>query len=422
MRPGLAVFLALATVALLIGRPKGLPEGAAALMGAAAFLVTGLLLPAAAVSAIVRDWNVFLFLLGLMLASGLAEQAGLFDWLARVAARRSFRSVRVLFFYIAAVVVVVTVVLTNDTAALVLTPIVYTVVVTLGLEPLPFLFATTFLANAASLILPISNPLNFIVADSFNLGLLNYLAAMWLPALAAAALTTLLLFLLFRRSLTGHFEVTAVSDAGRTPAVTDTAIILILLGAAYITGSLAGIPLGLISVVGASVLVLNSWRRVELDWPETYRAINLQVFGFLAGMIVVVQGLSNTGVLRSFGQLVVRLSGSGNVGTVTVTTAAAAIGSNIINNLPAGLALSATFHQHVALTAAHRTLAAYSTIIGCDLGPNLTHIGSLSAMIWLLILRKRGVEVSVLDYLKIGVILTPVTLAAAVAALLITTS
>ena len=419
---GVAIALALISVGLVVARPRGLPEGISALMGAAAFVVAGLLTPEAALTTVLADWNVFLFLLGLMVTSGLAEQTGLFEWLAKVAARHSRGSARVLFFYIAGVVVLVTAVLTNDTAALVLTPIVYTVVVALELEPLPFLFATTFLANAASLVFPISNPLNFIVAESFSLRLTAYVEAMWLPALAAAALTTLLLFALFRGSLQARFDSTKQEGREGSPVIVETGVILIVLGAAYIAGSLLGVPLGIVSAVGASILVLNSWRRNGVSWGSIGDTINLQVFGFLAGMVVVVQGLSTTGVLGSVGREIASVAGSGTVGAVAATTVAAAAGSNIINNLPAGLALSAAFHQHLGFVGTQRTLVAYSTIIGCDLGPNLTHVGSLSAMLWLLILRRRGVEVSVVEYLKIGIILTPITILAAAAALLLTTS
>jgi arsenical pump membrane protein len=417
----LAIALATATIVLLITRPRGLNEGLAALLGAVAFVVLGLVTPGQAFQAIANDWNVFLFFLGLMAVAGLAEQAGLFDWLASWAAAHAFGSVRLLFLYVVLITSGVTLLLTNDTAALILTPIVYALVAGFGLEPLPFMFATTFLANASSLGLPISNPINFLLADSFGIALPTYASHLWLAEIGSIVVTSLALFWLFRQDIGGRIEDSVMTRPVRSAAILTTGLILAALITAYIIASVFGFPLGIVAIAGAIVLIAAARLRHDLHLTELAQIISWPIFGFLAGMLVVIRGLTNVGAIAAFGHALLQLGGGHLASTIGVTMGGAALGSNIINNLPMAVTLAATLHQHLVMAAKVHAAAVYSTILGCDLGPNLTHLGSLSSMIWLLLLRRRGLEVSVLDYVRVGALLTPLALVVTAAALYVST-
>lgn len=417
MSAAIGVFLALGTIALVIARPRNLNEGWAALVGGLTFLLVGLETPTQAVHAIIRDWNVFLFFAGLMVVSSLAEQSGLFDWIATWAGAHTFGSGTVLYVYVVTIASAVTLLLTNDTTALVLTPIVYTTVIGLGLEPLPFMFATTFVANASSLGLPISNPINFLLADSFGQSLPRYVTIMWLPAVASITVTAILLFWLFRADIGHGIENAPATSRPPGSRILVSAALLGILIATYVLASSVGFPLGIVAIAGALAFVSAAVYRGELQPRALTQSISWPIFGFLAGMLVVIRGLENTGAVGAIGRALVQLGDSHVGATIAVSTVGAALGSNIINNLPTAITLDATLHQGLGMTGSGRTAALYSTIVGCDIGPNLTHLGSLSSMIWLLLLRRRGLDVSVLDYVRVGALLTPAALIAASLAL-----
>ncbi|MBV9280023.1 MAG: anion permease, partial [Chloroflexi bacterium] len=201
-----AIAVTAITLVLIVTRPRGLNEGAAALLGAVLVLLLRLVPPGEALRQEVDTWNVFLFFLGMMAVAALADQSGVFDLVAFVAARAARGSVFRLYVAIFLAGAAVSLLFANDSAALVLTPIVYALVVRLALDPLPFVFATTFIADTASVGLPVSNPLNVIVADSFHLTLGSYLRHLWLPALLVVVVNLGVFLLLFRYSLGGRFS------------------------------------------------------------------------------------------------------------------------------------------------------------------------------------------------------------------------
>jgi arsenical pump membrane protein len=279
------------------------------------------------------------------------------------------------------------------------------------------MFATTFVANASSLGLPISNPINFLLTDSFGQPLPRYVTIMWLPEVASVAATSLLLFWLFRRDIRRRTADSAATRGTSESRIRVSALLLGLLIAAYVVASSFGFPLGIVASAGAIVFACAALLRGDLRPRALKQSISWPIFGFLAGMLVVIRGLESTGAIAALGRALVQLGDSHIGATIAVTTVGAAVGSNIVNNLPAAVTLDAALHQQVGMTGGAHTAAIYSTIIGCDIGPNLTHLGSLSSMIWLLILRRRGLDVSTLDYARVGVVLTPVALLAAAVAL-----
>ena len=408
---------AIGTLFLVIARPRGLNEGIAALIGGAVVLLLGLVTPDGALRLESGTWNVFLFFLGMMGIAGLADQSGVFDLVAVAVARLAHGRVVALYVAVFALGALISILFANDSAALVLTPIVYALVLRLSLDPLPFVFATTFIADTASIALPVSNPLNVIVADGFHLGLGAYVAHLWLSALLVIIVNLLVFLILFRRGLRGRFE--RLPDPVQRPGVASTFALLVAVAVAYLIASALQAPLGLVALAGAAALGLNLLRLRALDSQRLAREISWPIFGFIAGMLLVVQGLDNSGVTAALGHALAGAAGGSHLSAIAVATVGTAVGSNLINNLPMSLVMVHTV-QPLHVAPAIRQNLVYGTILGCDLGPNLTHLGSLATFIWLFFLRRKGLEVSTWDYFRIGILTTPLMLVAAIVGLSLT--
>lgn len=393
-------------------------EGIIAVGGGALALALGLVPLRQALQVELGAWNIFLFFLGMMAVAALADQSGILDQAAALIARLAGGRVPALYLGVFALGIVISVLFANDSTALVLTPIVYTLVTRLALDPLPFVFATTFIADTASVTLPVSNPLNIILVDRFHLALGSFAHAMWLPALLVILVNVGLFFVLFRAQIAGRFVWAETTPVGGTRGV---ALVLAALACAYVLASAVAFPLGLVSIAGAAavaaVLRMNgrlslSGLRQEIGWP---------VFGFIAGMLVVVQSLEDSGITAGLANDLLGLGHGSRLLGIIGAVVGSALGSNLINNLPMALVMASAGHAaHV--TGAARLDLVYGTILGCDLGPNLTHLGSLATLLWLLFLRRKGLDVSVWQYLRIGMMVMPPMLAAAILGLVITTS
>jgi arsenical pump membrane protein len=411
------LLISLITLLTLIGimiRPWKVNEALTALAGAALLLILGLISPADALSTLLHDWNTFLFFLGMMSLSALAEVAGLFDWLAIQAARLSRNSSRRLFLNTFLLGSLISMLLSNDATALILTPVIYTLVTRLRLPVLPYLFACTFIADTASFLLPVSNPINIIVTTRFPLDLLTFLRLLFLPCLLCICVNAGVFYLLYRRQLRGSF------DMKRLPSIEEsvkhkayfryTCTVVILVAAAYILAAATQFPLSLVALSGAFLLLIGAlfWKQITL-W-NTGKQISWPIFGFIAGMFIVVQALESTGLTAQFGQLLLHLSGGTSFGAVMIGALGSALGTNLINNVPMAVVMTSSLRgiQHAPLAIHHGFIAA--TMFGCDLGPNLTTVGSLATVLWLLILRRRNIEVTGLDYFKVGIIVTPLML------------
>ena len=413
------VFTSLVGVLTLVGimtRPFRWNEAFIAMAGAGVLLILGLISPADASSTLLRDWNTFLFFLGMMGLSALAEAAGLFDWLAVQAARFAGKSAARLFLNVFLLGALISMVLSNDATALILTPIVYVLVTKLRLPVLPYLFACTFIADSASFLLPVSNPINIIILSRFPLDLLTFLRLLFLPSLVVIGLNIGIFFLLYRKQLKGTFDIQRLPSAEQAVKhkayFRYTCCILVVVATAYVVASAFQFPLSLIAMGGAALLLIGglSWKRTSLN--QVAGRISWSIFGFIGGMFIVVRAIEDTGLTTMFGNWLIHLSGGTSVGAVMVGTAGAALGTNLINNVPMAVVMISALGgiQHAAPAIQHGFIAA--TIFGCDLGPNLTTVGSLATVLWLLILRQRNVDVSGLDYFKVGVIVTPLMLLA----------
>jgi arsenical pump membrane protein len=410
----LASLVGVLTLVGIMTRPFRWTEAHIAMGGAGVLLLLGLIRPADAAMTLVRDWNTFLFFLGMMGLSAMAESAGLFDWLAVQAARLAGHSAKRLFLNVFLLGTAITMIFSNDATALILTPVVYVLVTKLRLPVLPYLFACTFIADTASFLLPISNPINIIVMSHYPLTLPAFLRLLFLPCVVVIAINFAVFYLLYRRELQGTF------DLGRLPSAAQavqhpayfryTLAVLALVAPSYVIAAAFQWPLSLVAVAGALLLLVGAlfWKRTTL--MKAGKAISWPIFGFIAGMFIVVRAIEDTGLTVKFGRLLLHLSGGTSFGAVMVGTFGSALGTNLINNVPMAVVMNSSLGsvQHAAPAIRNGFVAA--TMFGCDLGPNLTTVGSLATILWLLILRERDVEVSGLDYFKVGMVVTPVML------------
>lgn len=398
------------TLALILIRPKGVSEAWAAAGGALAMLLVSPLGLGDLPGVLDETQDVLLFLLGMMVLTHLVEQAGVFERLAEGCARLSRGNGRLLFCSVFLLGAVITALLSLDVTVIVLTPIVYAVAVRRKLDPIPFLFACTFVANTASLVLPISNLTNLLVYHDLQMGFGDFAATMWLPNLAAAV-TNLLLFLwLFRKRIPRSYR---IASDDPLPPVTwwFIASSLVLAGTlvALIALGLMERPLAPAALGGAAILLLIGLfgRKTALD--RVVRDISWPVFVFVIGMFIVVRGVQ-IGVIDNWDLSIP----DDPTKALLIGAGVSAIGSNIVNNVPMTLLMMSIFPR---VSGAAQAALAYGTLVGSNIGPTLTTYGSLATILWLNVLRKRGMDVTTRDYLKIGILTMPPVLIAATAAL-----
>lgn len=410
----LTSFIGLLTLAGVMTRPYRWSESRIAMAGAAALLLLGLIRPADAVRTLLKDWNTFLFFLGMMGLSAMAETAGLFDWLAVQAAQFARRSAARLFLNVFLLGTVITMIFSNDATALILTPVVYVLVKRLRLPVLPYMFACTFIADSASFLLPISNPINIIVMSRFPLNLFSFLRLLFLPSLVVIAINVGIFYLLYRAQLKGTFNLdhlpTAEKAVKHKAYFRYTLWVLAMVAPSYVIASAFLVPLSTIALAGALALLAGAlfWKRTTL--AQAGKKISWSIFGFIAGMFIVVRAIEDTGLTMKLGNLLLHLSGGTKFGAVMVGTFGSALGTNLINNVPMAVVMNSSLGSVLNAAPAMRNGFVAATMFGCDLGPNLTTVGSLATILWLLILRQRDVDVSGLDYFKVGVLVTPVML------------
>lgn len=409
-QPAAAVAIFAASLVLVLVRPRGLPDWAAALGGGLVMVASGLLPVREALAQLGGAWNVFLFFLGLAVSSAVAEQAGLFRTAAALAARTARGSQRRLLIGLYLAGVLITAVLSNDATALLLTPVAFAAATRLGIDPRPYAFACALVANAASFVLPVSNPANLLILGRAPLDLGSFLSHLLLPSVLAVVATLAGLLVVFRRELAAPFAAPSGTARSLDRRARTNLVGVAGLTVAYLVGSAAAWPLGLVALGGAvGLLALDIW---AVGWAGTRwsSAVPWGLFPLFAGLLLLVGGAERAGAFGPVVRAIDAVQGLGGVG-VPVAVLGLAVVANLVNNLPAAL-VAATALGSMPGGAVRVDLVA-AVLIGVDLGPNLTPIGALSTLLWLLLLRRRGVQVSALAYLRIAL---PVTLPALLAA------
>jgi arsenical pump membrane protein len=396
--------IAASTVAAMFVKPRRIPEAVWACLGAGLVLALHLITFTEALRAATKGYDVYLFLAGMMALAELARREGVFDWLASIAMRAAGGSRTRLFALVYLAGTLVTAVLSNDATAVVLTPAVYAVVRKAKGDPLPYLFACAFIANAASFVLPISNPANLVVFADKLPALVPWLRIFLLPACAAILATYLALHGLFWRNLRGTIpsvsEKLPLSNAGKL-----TVLGVIGTVGALLFCSAIGTPLGAPTCITAfgTILVVTFCDR---EAPRAVcRGVAWSVLPLVAGLFVIVEALNATGGLRLVQNVLVRLAEWTPLAANLSTAFGFAAISNLINNLPVGLIGAGALH---AFPVSGRLTNAM--LIGIDLGPNLSVTGSLATILWLIALRRENLRVSAWTFLKAGAIVMPVAL------------
>jgi arsenical pump membrane protein len=362
-----------------------------------------------------KGTDVYLFLLGMMLLAETARREGLFDWLAALATKRAAGSPHRLFLLIFGVGTIVTIFLSNDATAVVLTPAVAAAVKTAKVKnPLPYLFICALIANAASFVLPISNPANLVIYGAHMPPLLQWLPRFAIPSVLSILATYLVLRLTQRRALS---EETLAEDVESSKlsrnsklAAAGIALTAVTLLASSGLGRQLGLPTAICGVVTAiAVLVLKR----SGPW-EVLDGISWGVLPLVAGLFVLVEALDKTGLIRALGDMLRSAAEQSETQTAWGAGVLNAFACNLMNNLPAGLIAGSA--AQVA-NAPDRVTSAI--LVGVDLGPNLSVTGSLANILWLSALRREGLEVGAWSFLKLGVLVMPPALALALGGLFI---
>jgi arsenical pump membrane protein len=410
--PVIIWIISLISIAGVIVRPFKVTEAVWAVSGALLLVLLQLISLADVWTGIAKGTDVYLFLFGMMLLAEVAREERLFDWLAAEAVVLARGSAKRLFALTYLVGIAVTVLLSNDATAVVLTPAVAAAVRAAKVaKPLPYLLICAFIANAASFVLPISNPANLVIYGASIPSLLHWLPRYLLPSLLSIGITYLLLYRTQHRELQEPLEkiidLPGLSSTGRSAAwgIGITAVVLLI-------SSAWNIPLGLptaITGVLTSGFVLFRARKTPL---RILKGISWSVLPLVAGLFVIVEALNKTGLIRFLAQ---RLQHAAARDTVTATWGSGigiALISNGMNNLPSGLiAADAVQTAHVP------EIIRSALLIGVDLGPNLSVTGSLATILWLVALRREGQTISAWAFLKLGSLIMLPALLAAIAAL-----
>jgi arsenical pump membrane protein len=406
--------IAALTIALMLLRPRGISEAVWTSAGAILLIVTGLISVPTAGKAIARGLNVYLFLTGMMLLAELGKRYGVFDWLAALAVRGAKGSPRRLFTLVFAVAIVVTAFLSNDATAVVLTPAVLAAVRRARANPLPYLFICALIANAAGFLLPISNPANLVVFNHIMPPLVDWLAMFLLPATVAITVTYFLLRWIFHNDLSGecngHVTHPPLSHTGRMVLYGMCVVAALMLVASGLHWNL-----GLPACLAASVLAVFALVHRNESPTLLLRGISWSVLPLVASLFIIVAATEQAGALTILRHAMQIASTWNPAAGALAVGAVTAFGTNLVNNLPLGLIAGATLRA-----APIHTLMQKAVLIGIDLGPNLSITGSLATILWLIALRKEGLEISAGRFLKAGLILMPPTLLLTLLAALLT--
>ncbi len=405
--------IAAVATAGVMARPFRLPEAIWAVAGAVLLVAFGLLPWIDAWSGVRKGLDVYFFLADMMLIAEVARQEGVFDWLAALAVAHARGSAQRLFALVYAVGIVVTVLLSNDATAVVLTPAVYAATRAAGATPLPYLLVCAFIANAASFVLPISNPANLVVFAGHMPHLAAWLKQFGLPSVMAIAVTYLALRLMQRRALAAE-QIAATSvrpplgHGGRLTMGGIGAVAVVLLCCSAFNVQL-GLPT-LVSGAATTAIVLALNR--QSPWP-VLQGVSWSVLPLVAGLFALVEALDHTGVIAALSGLMhVDVARAGT----TVPWSAgvvAALASNLMNNLPVGLIAG-------SVVAADQlpSHVVGAMLIGVDLGPNLSVTGSLATILWLVVQRREGLDVGAWRFLRLGAVVMPPALVLSIFALL----
>ncbi|MDO6405167.1 arsenic transporter [Pantoea phytobeneficialis] len=400
------------TIIFVIWQPRGLSIGWTASIGAVLALMTGVIqlhdIPV--VWHIV--WNATTAFIAVIIISLLLDESGFFEWCALHVAKWGNGRGRLLFTYIVLLGAAVAALFANDGAALILTPIVIAMLLALGFSKgttLAFVMAAGFIADTASLPLIVSNLVNIVSADFFQLGFSDYASIMVPVDLAAIIATLIVLHLFFRKEIPRHYDLSLLkspAEAIKDPATFKMGwLVLVLLLVGFFLLEPLGIPVSAIAAVGALTLFAVAKRGHAINTGKVLRGAPWQIVIFSLGMYLVVYGLKNAG-LTQYLTLLLNTFANGGVWSATFSTGLiTAILSSVMNNMPVVLIGALSIDASTAEGVIKEAMI-YANVIGCDLGPKITPIGSLATLLWLHVLDQKNIKISWGYYFRVGVVMT----------------
>lgn len=413
------------TLVLVIWQPKGLSIGWSALIGAALALLTGVVhigdIPA--VWQIV--WNATATFIAVIIISLLLDESGFFEWAALHVSRWGGGRGRLLFTYIVLLGAAVAALFANDGAALILTPIVIAMLLALGFSPgatLAFVMAAGFIADTSSLPLIVSNLVNIVTADFFKLGFSEYASVMVPVNIASVAATLVMLHLFFRKDIPATYDLVKLKtprEAIRDMRTFKTGwLVLLLLLAGFFGLEPLGVPVSLVAAVAAFILWLVARKGHAIDTRKVLKGAPWQIVIFSLGMYLVVYGLRNAGLTVYLSAILNRFAEHGVWGATLGTGFLTAFLSSVMNNMPTVLVGALSIDGSTAQGVVKEAMV-YANIIGCDLGPKITPIGSLATLLWLHVLAQKNITISWGYYFRVGIVMTLPVLFVTLAALVL---
>ncbi|MET1116783.1 MAG: arsenic transporter [Comamonas sp.] len=418
-----AALIFIFTLVLVIWQPRGLGIGWSASLGAAVALLLGVVHPADIPVVWGIVWNATAAFVAVIIISLLLDEAGFFEWAALHFARWGGGRGRRLFALIVLLGAAVSALFANDGAALILTPIVMAMLVALGFSPaatLAFVMAAGFIADTASLPLIVSNLVNIVSADFFGIGFNEY-ASVMVPVNIASVLASLaMLLLFFRRDIPAAYDLARLkrpADAIRDPATFRAGwVVLALLLIGFFGLEPLGVPVSAVAAAGAALLWAVAARGPCISTRKVLRGAPWQIVVFSLGMYLVVYGLRNAGLTDSLAALLDVFAQGGVWGAALGTGVLSALLSSVMNNLPTVLVGALSIDASGASGIVKEAMV-YANVIGCDLGPKITPIGSLATLLWLHVLARKGTTIGWGYYFKVGAVLTVPVLLVSLAAL-----
>lgn len=409
-----ALSLFLITLLFVIWQPKGLQIGTTAVIGAVAALAVGVVSfqDVWTVTGIV--WDATLAFIGIIILSMLLDQIGFFEWAALKMARLSKGNGNLMFVYTLLLGALVAAFFANDGAALILTPILLAKMKHLKMDPVAlfaFLMAGGFIGDSASNPLVISNLTNIVTAGYFDIGFWEYAKTMFLPNLLSIIASIAVLWLFFRKDIPRHIDVenlaTPESVIKNRTMFNLSWYFLALLMIGYFIGDYFNLPVSLFALGGALLFLAIATYFKATKPIMTIKTAPWQVVWFSIGLYVVVYGLKNAGLTAYLAIAIEEMVKAGDAFAVIGTGFLAALLSSVMNNMPTVMIMD------IAIAETGHTALAYANILGSNLGPKMTPIGSLATLLWLHVLAQKGVKISWAQYMKVGLVITPPVLLSA---------